>query len=192
MAALLLIQMSGCPGAGKSTVAREIGRRTGAVVLDHDILKSALLEDGVPWELAGRSSYQASRALAKSLLGQGLSVVLDSPCFYQQLLDEGLRLARETGACYRYVECVTEDLAEISRRLRSRTPLRSQRADLGLASADLAGGETVSGEELFREWMRNMKRPPHSYLRVDTSCPLADYLPEVLAFLRECECDAAQ
>ena len=191
MAALLLVQMSGVPGAGKTTVARAIGRRTGAAVLDHDILKSALLESGVPWAAAGPASYRALRALARSLLDGGVGVVLDSPCFYQELLDAGLRLAEETGACYRYVECVTEDLAELSRRLRGRAPLRSQRVDLGVASADLAGGETVPGEELFRDWIRNMKRPPHSYLRVDTSRPLADCLPAVFAFLAECERGAA-
>ena len=49
MGALLLVQMSGAPGAGKSTVAHAIGRRTGAVVLDHDVTKSALLEAGLAW-----------------------------------------------------------------------------------------------------------------------------------------------
>jgi predicted kinase len=139
MAALLLIQMSGVPGAGKSTLARTIGRHTGAVVLDHDVVKTALLEAGVPWPDAGRASYQTLQVLAKSLLDQQHSVVLDSPCLYQDLLDAGLRVAEETGACYRYVECVVDDFSEIDRRLRGRTSLSSQRAALDAPPASFAG-----------------------------------------------------
>lgn len=186
MTALLLVQMSGAPGTGKSTVARAIGSRTGAAVLDHDVTKSALLGAGVE-AVAGHASYQVLLALARSLLDQGVSVVLDSPCYYQELLDAGLSMAADTGACYRYVECATEDLADLTRRLRDRPRLRSQVQDLAAASARSAGGEMLSGEELFREWIRNMKRPAHSYLRVDTSRPLGDCLPTVFAFLAECE-----
>lgn len=35
--------MSGFPGSGKSTLARQIAKLTGAVIIDHDIVKSALL-----------------------------------------------------------------------------------------------------------------------------------------------------
>ncbi len=47
---MFFVQMSGHPGSGKSTLARQIGKRTGAVIIDHDIVKSALLNsiDGVP------------------------------------------------------------------------------------------------------------------------------------------------
>jgi len=181
---LALIQMSGCPGSGKSTIARTIGYRTGAVVLDHDVIKSALLESGVPFDAAGKASYEVAHVLARSLLGQGLSVVLDSPCYYQMLLDRGMKLAAEMGARYRYVECVTEDLDEIRRRLRARVPLRSQCVDIDPAPGDhTRRAQVASGEELFRDWIRKMKRPSHSYLRVDTSRPVADCLAEVFAFL---------
>jgi predicted kinase len=188
MARSFFVQMSGCPGAGKSTIARAIGQRTGAVVIDHDVLKSALLAGGMSFGDAGRMAYETARALARSVLDQGLNVVLDSPCFYQEIVDADLRIAAETGACFRYIECVTDDLAEISRRLRDRTPLRSQRRDLGVASSDLAqGSEAPSGEALFREWIANMKRPPHSCLRVDTTRPLAECLDVVFAFLAACD-----
>jgi predicted kinase len=186
MSALLLVQMSGVPGAGKSTVAREIGRRLPAVVIDHDLLKTALIEHGLPFAETGGLSYAISRTLTTSFLEQGLNVVLDSPCYYPEILDSGLRMAAAAGACYRYVECVTEDLAEVGRRLRGRVPLRSQRVDLHLPPMDRGGGEELTGEELFREWMANMKRPAHSYLRLDTSRPLAECLAEVFAFLDEC------
>lgn len=186
MAELLVIQMSGAPGAGKSTIAREIHRRQGTAILDFDIVKSALLARDVPWMMAGRGAYSVMDALARSLLDQGISVILDSPCYYQDLLDRSLRMAEEKNACYRYIECVNEDLTEIGRRLRSRTPLRCQRRDLGIASPDYPDAEAVSGEDLFREWIANMKRPSHSYLRVDTSRPLVDCFLDVIAFLDQC------
>ena len=187
MGALLLVQMSGAPGAGKSTVAHAIGRRTGAVVLDHDVTKSALLEAGLAPGVAGRASYLTLRALVRSVLNQGISVVLDSPCYYQELLDAGLRMAEEAGACYRYVECVVEDLAELRRRLQHRSPQQSQIVDLTGARATDEG--PFAGEELFREWIRNMKRPSHSYLRLDTSRPLVECLPLVFDFLDACRLD---
>jgi predicted kinase len=74
----LLIQMSGCPGSGKSTIACAIGEKLPAVVLDHDVLKSALLENGVETEKAGGVSYGSLRAMAGSILRQGFSVVRSS------------------------------------------------------------------------------------------------------------------
>jgi predicted kinase len=58
MAGLLFVQMSGVPGAGKTTLAHAIAPRIGAVVIDHDVTKSALLEAGVPVALARPASYQ--------------------------------------------------------------------------------------------------------------------------------------
>ena len=40
---MFFVQMSGFPGSGKSTLARKIAKRTGGVIIDHDIVKSALL-----------------------------------------------------------------------------------------------------------------------------------------------------
>lgn len=40
---MFFVQMSGFPGSGKSTLSRQIAKRTGAVIVDHDIVKSALL-----------------------------------------------------------------------------------------------------------------------------------------------------
>ena len=40
---MFFLQMSGFPGSGKSTLAREIAKETKAVIVDHDIGKSAML-----------------------------------------------------------------------------------------------------------------------------------------------------
>ncbi len=88
-----LLQMAGRSGAGKSTLARLVGARTGAVVIDLDVVKTASLDAGSTWDLAGRIGYEASRALADSLLGQRRSVILDSPCRFQQIVDGGSAIA---------------------------------------------------------------------------------------------------
>ena len=177
--------MSGVPGSGKSTIAHAIHCRTDAIVLDMDVCKSAALESGVDLDTSGRVAYMTLWALARSLLAQSFSVILDSPCRFQWILDAGLRIAQDTGARYRYVECITEDIVEIRRRLQSRTPFRGQFRDIDNLPASLEDGlETLSGEERFRYWMRNMKRPSHSYLALDTSRPVAECLLEVMAFLQ--------
>ena len=176
-----LIQMSGCPGSGKSTIARAIGRRIGAIVLDHDVLKSALLENGVETQKAGGVSYGSLRAMAGSILDQGFSVILDHPCYYEQILQGGLQLAQRTGAVYRYIECVIDDLDEIRRRLKHRASLASQLDDI--AVPDQYWDQSSSGAELFKKWMRDMKRPTHSYLKIDTSLPLPQCLETVWTFL---------
>lgn len=74
MKKLLFVQMSGVPGSGKTTVARAIGKAIGAVVIDHDVTKSALIEADVPLSVAGRASYQVLDAVARHLLEQGHSI----------------------------------------------------------------------------------------------------------------------
>jgi predicted kinase len=178
--------MSGAPGSGKTTIARAVVRRHGAVSLDHDIVKSALLAAGCRFDDAGRASYGVLLALADDLLRQGHRVIVDSPCHYDGLLAAGLRLATAHGVRYRYVECVTDDVDLLDRRLRARRALRSQRRSVGAPPVDLPadrGATGVGGAELFRWWIANMKRPTTRYLRLDTTRPVGVCVPEVSAFL---------
>ncbi len=136
----LLVQMSGAPGSGKSTLARAIAPQLHAAVLDHDMIKATLVEQmplpalagagpvagARPDQAAGRASYELARRLAATLLDTGITVILDSPCFYQEQLDAGQKVAAEHGAGYRYVECVTESLDVVAARLRTRTAYPTQ------------------------------------------------------------------
>lgn len=50
--------MSGAPGSGKSTVARLLGQSIGGVVIDHDVLRSTLLEFDLQFGPAARHAYE--------------------------------------------------------------------------------------------------------------------------------------
>jgi predicted kinase len=179
----LLVQMSGAPGSGKTTIAAAIVAHYGAVAVDHDVIKTAILTAGCPFEQAGRTSYDVMLALAEELVGQGHQVVLDSPCYYHELLAAGQCLASRHGLRYRYVECVTEDITELDRRLRGRTALRSQRPSVATPPVDLPADVGATGTVLFEEWIANMKRPARDYLRLDTTWPVEECVRRVHAFL---------
>jgi predicted kinase len=43
----LFVQMSGAPGSGKSTAAGQLAKSIDAVVINHDLLKTLFLENGI-------------------------------------------------------------------------------------------------------------------------------------------------
>ena len=95
MSAPFLLQLAGLPGSGKSALGRLIATRTGAVLLDKDVLKTAALDAGAGDSLAGQIAYESFFALAAHLLGQDVSVVLDSPSFYDTIPAKGAAIAAE-------------------------------------------------------------------------------------------------
>ena len=126
---MIVIQMHGEPGSGKSTVAKALASRIDAIVLDKDIIKSALLRTGAPEALAASGAYEAYFALALDLVAQGHSVVLDNPVFWPRVEERWLALSRDAGCPPLLIECVCPDREEIVRRLNSRNGLESQPRD---------------------------------------------------------------
>ena len=160
-----LLQMAGMPGSGKSALARLIGRSTKAVVIDKDVLKTAALEAGADEKLASGVAYDTFFALANHLLGQGWSIVLDSPSFWETILKRGSEIAAERHVPYFFIECYCDDGDELARRLRERTRIASQ------------PGEEVLGQD----W--EMITPPDAHLRVDTTRPIDHTLSIALDYL---------
>jgi predicted kinase len=174
---LFFVQMSGFPGSGKSTLAREISKRINCVIIDHDIVKSALLhtieEIPIDPKLAGKISYNIDWSLIDFLLSQGKSVIFDSPCLYDEMVEKGTKLAEKYHANYKYVECYMDSMEEINARLKSRERMISQI-------------ESVQSEEAFLYTIKNSKKPAgHSCLVVDTSRPPECYLEEVLEYIKD-------
>jgi predicted kinase len=186
----VLVQMSGVPGAGKTTIARELVRHRRLVAIDRDVVLTAMLDsDGADnldsdgtFTFARVASYSVVKAMADDVLAQGFGVIIDSPCFYDELLAAGQALAAEHGVAYRYIECVTEDIGLLDTRLRSRPALRSQRPSVGAPPIDLAADRERPGSDLFADGIANMKRPD-TYLRLDTTQPLDKCVAEALVFL---------
>jgi predicted kinase len=157
--------MAGAPGSGKSALARLIGRTTGTVVLDKDVLKTAALEAGAEESLAGPLAYQAFFALADHLLGQDMSVVLDSPSFWDTIPARGEAIAAARMVPYYFIECFCTDRDELARRLRDRPRLRSN-----------PGEEAVDMEA-------TTVAPAGAYLRIDTLQPIERCLELALDYL---------
>ncbi len=160
-----LLQMAGMPGSGKSALARVLGRRAGAVAIDKDVLKSAALAAGVAEAQAGAVAYETMFALAGHLLGQGWSVILDSPSFWDTIPEKGAAIAAERHVPYYFIECFCPDTHELARRLHDRPRLASH-----------PGEEALDVE-------RQTLTPTGPYLRVDTTQPLERCLEIALDYL---------
>ncbi|KAI0447707.1 hypothetical protein F4803DRAFT_545764 [Xylaria telfairii] len=186
--AKFLIQMSGPPGSGKSTLARLLARAINGVVINHDLIKAFFLESSFSFQDSSRLTYRLDWALAEDMIQQGRSVIIDSVCNYDEVLDRGTALAEKYGCTYRYVECRVEDMDLLDRRLRDRTPLRSQRTGVNEPPLDsLANGmgANVEGAALFEKWM-NPRRPDDAaeHIAVDSTRPLEECLVAILERLR--------
>ncbi|KAF4774762.1 ATP-binding protein [Colletotrichum scovillei] len=97
--------MSGAPGAGKSTTANLLAQPLGAVILDLDVIKSSLLDNGVLFEQAAKLAYSTLWALAGSMLKQGRDLIVDCTCNYEEVLTSGRTLAKKADFEYWYIEC---------------------------------------------------------------------------------------
>lgn len=173
---MFFIQMSGFPGSGKSTLSREIAKQLKAVIVDHDIVKSSLMESllDVPIDprLAGRVSYNIDWSLVDFYLSQGHNVILDSPCLYDELIEKGITLSEKYQVKYKYVECYLNDMKEVNRRLQNRQKMISQI-------------QKVSSLEGFHNAIANSKKPlEKKILIVDTSKPIETYLQEVVNYIK--------
>lgn len=169
-------QMSGFPGSGKSTLARLISKNTGAIVIDHDIVKTALLEsidDNIDAKIAGKVSYHIEWSLIDFHLSQGQSVILDSPCLYIEGVEKGSSLTKKHNAKYKYVECYLNDMDEINYRLKNRIRMISQI-------------QQITSKEGFKNAVDNSKRPPNVKCFIaDTSQPIDNYIIEVIKYINE-------
>jgi len=178
----LVVQMSGAPGSGKSTVASLLARSIDGVVLNHDLVKSFFLDNGMSFEQASRLTYGLDWVLAEDILKQGRSIVVDSPCNYQEHLDRGSALARQHDCDYRYVECRVDNMDLLDRRLRDRVPMRCQRTGVDAPPPDLGGPAPVEkdAQALFQRWMKTPCRPETGVITVDSTTSPEECVDEIL------------
>ena len=142
----LIIQMSGAPGSGKSSIANLLAQSEliNAVVINHDLIKSFFLELDMSLDQAAKLAYRLDWTLAEDMIKQGRSVIIDSVCNYNELINDGIALARKYGYDYKYIECKVGDIDLLDRRLQTRTSLRSQRTGVNRPPAGATPRRTHS------------------------------------------------
>jgi predicted kinase len=172
---MFFLQMSGFPGSGKSTLAKELASRTGAVIIDHDVSKTALLDSLNGTDLnakeLGRAAYAVDWAFAEFQLAQGQSVIFDSPCLYAEMIRKGTDIAQKYSVSYKYIECYLNDFIEINNRLENRQRLPSQIRN-------------VESESIFTRALAASQKPEgHAWLRVDAGIDVEKCLGSALQYL---------
>ncbi|KAF4464177.1 ABC transporter [Fusarium albosuccineum] len=167
----LFIQMSGAPGSGKSTIARLLRSSIGGGVIDHDVLRSSLLESGnIPFDQAAKEAYLVQWRLAQDFMRQGLNLIIDSCCNYPEVLDQGSTLASQNDYVYWYVETRVPDIDLLDKRLRTRDPMSSQRTGVDCPPVAAQGDHIEQDSRvLFKKWIESPSRPENNAIIVNST-----------------------
>ena len=113
----MLVVMSGLPGVGKTTIARELTRATGAVYVRIDSIEQVMRNAG--WQVEGEG-YRVGYAVAEDNLRLGRIVVADCVNPWPLTRSEWRFVADRVGVRAVDVEIVCSDATEHRRRVESR------------------------------------------------------------------------
>lgn len=139
-----LFIFAGLPGSGKTTLARLLGPRLGAMHLRIDTIEQALRDlCGVTVEGEG---YRLAYRIAADNLRLGMDVIADSCNPLELTRREWEQVALDSGAGFVNIEVVCSDKAEHRRRIESRN---SDIHGLRLPTWD----DVVNRE--YHDWSRN-------------------------------------
>lgn len=139
----MLIVLSGLPGVGKTTIARELARSLAAVYLRIDSIEHALRQAGLAVTAEG---YAVAHAVAADNLRAGQTVVADCVNPWPLTRDEWRAVAERIGVSVVEIEVVCSDQAEHRRRVESRV-------------ADLAGHRAPTWHDVVHRDYRAWDRP---------------------------------
>ncbi|EJN04186.1 AAA family ATPase [Phyllobacterium sp. YR531] len=116
----MLIIMSGLPGTGKSTIARDLARRLNGFHLRADTIAQSLISAGVVIEDNNPTSYVVGHAIAEENLRLGAVVIAD----YVNSTEESRRAWRDVASraevSFEEVEVTCSDVFEHQRRVENR------------------------------------------------------------------------
>ncbi|MFJ9010134.1 AAA family ATPase [Streptomyces canus] len=117
----MLIVIGGLPATGKTTLARLLASRTGAVHLRVDTIEQAVVRSGLARHPVGPVGYVVGYALAEEQLRQGLTVIAESVNPLAITRDAWCGAATRAGVPVVEVEAVCSDPDEHRRRVDSRS-----------------------------------------------------------------------
>ncbi|RST10816.1 MULTISPECIES: AAA family ATPase [unclassified Streptomyces] len=117
----ILIVIGGLPGTGKTTLARLLAARIGAVHLRVDTIEQAIVRSGLAGHPVGPAGYTVGYALAGDHLRQGLSVIAESVNPLAVTRDAWRDVGIAAGVPAVEVEVACSDTAEHRRRIATRS-----------------------------------------------------------------------
>lgn len=115
-----LIIFGGLPGTGKTTLAREIARRTDGVFLRIDTIEQVLRD--AAGMTVGNEGYLVAYEIAADNLRNGKTVIADSVNPIPVTRDAWRGVAARTGATAVEVEIICSDKDEHRQRIETRKP----------------------------------------------------------------------
>ncbi|KAK1958680.1 hypothetical protein LY78DRAFT_368330 [Colletotrichum sublineola] len=162
--------MSGAPGSGKSTIASLLRQSFNGITIDHDVIRSALLDhDSVSFDHTAKRAYHLQWTFAEEMMKHGFNVIVDSTCNFQEILDQGSALCEKYNFTYWYIECHVDDIDLLDERLRARQSMKSQRTSVYCPPA--AASSARVGEDsraVFGKWIESPCRPERNAVIVNS------------------------
>ncbi len=117
----LLVVVLGLPGTGKTTFARALADRLGAVHLNTDMLRAELGLQGHYDEAAKAGIYRELLQRCRAELDLGRTVILDGTFYRKAFRNEISRLAREGVSRLRWIE-LSADPETVKQRVSKQRP----------------------------------------------------------------------
>ena len=164
----MLIIFAGLPGTGKTTLAKEISRRIGAVYLRIDSIEQAITNSSLAIHPTEDAGYLVGYALAEDNLRLGWTVVADSVNPIEMTRADWLAVAERVACAAVEIEVVCSEESEHRRRVETREP-------------DLPGAVLPSWQDVLARGYDAWDRPR---VVIDTAGrPVEESLEEILAQL---------
>jgi predicted kinase len=117
----MLIILAGLPGTGKTSIARELARRIGAVHVRIDSIEQAVRESGVVVVSLDDAGYRVGYGVAEDNLRLGHTVIADSVNPLSVTRNAWVDVANRSGVGFVEIEIICSDPQEHRRRVEMRT-----------------------------------------------------------------------
>ena len=152
----MLIMICGLPGTGKSTLAKAVAEKIGAVHISSDTVRMKLLKERTYSEEEKEKIYDLMLKEAENLLKEGKTIVLDAT-FYKKKLRELVKgIAEKAESKFFIVECITEENL-LKERIFSRKKEET---------------ESETDFEIYKKVKAQFEPIEEDHIAVDTSLPL--------------------